>query len=400
MLQKAGFGFGKVSTGPISSEQTIFYTDKVPQYAYDPAKAETMLDEAGFPQRPDGIRFPLRVTFDEKEGPMDDTAKLMRAAVRPDRHRRRSSSRSDSDCLARQVLQELGLRRHDGQLLDRPRSGDRHRAALRLPQHRARSSRRNASGYCNPKLDEIFAAAAKELDETKRVTLYHEVQNILAEDVPHLWLWDRYYPIAFNAKLTACRREPTQYGALRPGRLDRVVPDDARGDGAARTFPPVPWRQRPECRSALYLLKRLIYSIPLLIGRGDVIFVLIHAAPGDPIDYIIGDAAVDQEFIDRLRARWGSTSRSTCSSPNTSLQVAKGDLGFSFVRNTPVLDLILDRLPATLLLMATQYVLLDRARHRLGVLSARRPNSGLRPRRSPCSRSAASPSRSSGSARC
>ncbi len=72
---------------------------------------------------------------------------------------------------------------------------------------------RNASGYCNPKLDEIFAAAAKELDESKRVQLYREAQKILAEDVPHLWLWDRYYPIAFNAKLVGLPAEPTQYGA-------------------------------------------------------------------------------------------------------------------------------------------------------------------------------------------
>src|SRR3712207_8075876 len=45
LLQKAGFGFGKVSTGPISSEQKVFYTDQVRQYPYDPARAEKMLDE-------------------------------------------------------------------------------------------------------------------------------------------------------------------------------------------------------------------------------------------------------------------------------------------------------------------------------------------------------------------
>jgi peptide/nickel transport system substrate-binding protein len=71
---------------------------------------------------------------------------------------------------------------------------------------------RNASAYCNPELDEIFAEAAQELDEGRRIELYHQAQQILAEDVPHLWMWDRYYPIAFNSKLAGLPADPTQYG--------------------------------------------------------------------------------------------------------------------------------------------------------------------------------------------
>ena len=35
---------------------------------------------------------------------------------------------------------------------------------------------------------------------------------ILTEDVPHWWLWDRYYPIAFNANLVGLPADPTAYG--------------------------------------------------------------------------------------------------------------------------------------------------------------------------------------------
>ncbi|MET0741848.1 MAG: ABC transporter substrate-binding protein, partial [Microvirga sp.] len=64
MLDKAGFSFGKVSLGgPISSEQPIFYTENVPQYPFDPARAEKMLDEAGYPRKADGKRFSLRVSY-------------------------------------------------------------------------------------------------------------------------------------------------------------------------------------------------------------------------------------------------------------------------------------------------------------------------------------------------
>ena len=50
LLVKAGFGFGKVSAGPISSEQLEFYTEGK-TYRYEPAMAEKLLDEAGYPRR-------------------------------------------------------------------------------------------------------------------------------------------------------------------------------------------------------------------------------------------------------------------------------------------------------------------------------------------------------------
>jgi peptide/nickel transport system permease protein len=126
-----------------------------------------------------------------------------------------------------------------------------------------------------------------------------------------------------------------------------------------------------------YLVKRVLYSVPLLLGAITVIFALIHAAPGDPTDYIIGDASVDQEFIDRLRREMGLDQPLFVQLAKYILQVFTGDFGFSFVRNAPVLELILDRLPATLLLMGSQYVIAVALGIYLGVASARRPNSAF-----------------------
>jgi peptide/nickel transport system permease protein len=126
-----------------------------------------------------------------------------------------------------------------------------------------------------------------------------------------------------------------------------------------------------------YLLKRLLHSIPLLIGAITIIFVLTHLAPGDPTDYIIGDVDVDQEFIDRLKIEMGLDKPIYVQLGIYLLKVASGDLGYSFVSNTPVLELILDRFPATLLLMGSQYVLSIFFGIGLGVISSRRPNSLL-----------------------
>ncbi len=212
LLAKAGFGYGKISAGPISSEQPIFYTDQVRHYGFDPAKAETMLDAAGYPRGADGKRFKLRVSFDLKEGPMNDTARLMRvqfAAVGVDL----DIQGMDSGAWRNSAFQQWDFDITMGSFSTGP---DPAVGVERLYTCRniEKLMARNASGYCNPALDEIFAQAGREQDEAKRVALYHQVQNILAEDAPHWWLWDRYYPIAFNAELDGILDDLTGYGAF------------------------------------------------------------------------------------------------------------------------------------------------------------------------------------------
>ena len=127
----------------------------------------------------------------------------------------------------------------------------------------------------------------------------------------------------------------------------------------------------------LYLLQRLLYLVPLLLGAVTIVFVLVHMAPGNPVDYIIGESGADKEMIARLTADMGLDRPLYIQLLRYLGQVATGNLGYSFVSNMPVLELILDRLPATLLLMASQLVFSISLGVGLGVLSARRPNSLL-----------------------
>ena len=127
----------------------------------------------------------------------------------------------------------------------------------------------------------------------------------------------------------------------------------------------------------LFLIRRLLYVVPLLVCAVTVIFILIHAAPGDPVDYIIGEAGADSEVVARLRAEMGLDQPLPIQLWRYVLQVLSGNLGYSLVSSAPVLDLILERFPATLLLMASQYTLSAILGILLGVLAARRPNSPL-----------------------
>lgn len=121
-----------------------------------------------------------------------------------------------------------------------------------------------------------------------------------------------------------------------------------------------------------YLLKRLAQVVPIILIIVVVNFVLIHLAPGDPIVYIIGDAPVSEEVVAQLREKLGLDRPLLQQLIIYLLNVSRGDFGYSYVAREPVLDVILHRLPATLLLTVTQYILAIFAGLILGVVSAQR----------------------------
>jgi peptide/nickel transport system substrate-binding protein len=59
----------------------------------------------------------------------------------------------------------------------------------------------NTSQYDNPKVDELFNAAATAATDEERQKLYSEVQRILVEDVPVLWLADTNYSTLLNKRV-------------------------------------------------------------------------------------------------------------------------------------------------------------------------------------------------------
>ncbi len=126
-----------------------------------------------------------------------------------------------------------------------------------------------------------------------------------------------------------------------------------------------------------YVLLRALQAIPVLVGVIVINFVLIHAAPGDPTHYLIGEADVSQAFIDRLRAEMGLDQPIYVQLWRYFLKIVSADLGYSLVSSASVLSLILDRLPATLLLMGTQFVFAALVGICLGLISASKPNSTL-----------------------
>jgi peptide/nickel transport system permease protein len=128
---------------------------------------------------------------------------------------------------------------------------------------------------------------------------------------------------------------------------------------------------------ATYVALRLAQLLPIVFIIVVVNFILIRLAPGDPIVYIIGDAPVSEQQIADLRHKLGLDGSLLQQLAIYLGNVLQGDFGYSYVSREPVLDVILTRLPATLLLMISQYLMAIVAGIALGVLSARRQGSTL-----------------------
>lgn len=105
-----------------------------------------------------------------------------------------------------------------------------------------------------------------------------------------------------------------------------------------------------------YMLRRLLQAVPLVVGVVILTFVLIHLAPGDPLTILAGDGG-SASYYAEMRARYGLDRSIPEQLGRYLLEVLSGDFGYSFSYQQPVFQVILSRLPATLLLMGSALVL-------------------------------------------
>ena len=97
---------------------------------------------------------------------------------------------------------------------------------------------------------------------------------------------------------------------------------------------------------ARYLVRRLVLTIPVLLGVATLVFALIHLVPGDPAQAMLGEGA-SQEEVQRLRTSLG-LDRPLLTQYTAFLGgLVRGDLGTSFRYNTPVTTQIISRLGNT-----------------------------------------------------
>jgi peptide/nickel transport system permease protein len=100
---------------------------------------------------------------------------------------------------------------------------------------------------------------------------------------------------------------------------------------------------------ARYLVRRLLLTVPVLLGVATLVFALIHLVPGDPAQAMLGEGATIEE-VSRLRGQLGLDEPLLVQYRSFLGGILRGDLGTSFRYGTPVTDEIRTRLPNTALL--------------------------------------------------
>ncbi|MGH9926959.1 MAG: ABC transporter permease, partial [Nitrososphaeraceae archaeon] len=107
-----------------------------------------------------------------------------------------------------------------------------------------------------------------------------------------------------------------------------------------------------------YIISRIIQAIPLIFSVIIFNFILIRLAPGGPAYILAGDRRLlPIEFVERINREFGLDRPLYEQLFLYISNVFHGELGISYYFREPVISIIMERIPATALLMGTQFII-------------------------------------------
>ncbi|GLU31565.1 ABC transporter substrate-binding protein [Trinickia caryophylli] len=185
-------GFAKPASGPFNSHVRYFSRD-VAQYPYDPARARALVSASGY--RGETLRL-LPLPYGEV---WSRTAEMVRQNLLQAGVKVVMTPTDVAGWSAR-----LGQWDYDLAFTYVHQFGD---PAIGIAHHYTSdniaqgSPFNNVEGYRNPKVDALFAAGARETDDGKRAAIYAEVQKVLADEVPNIWLHELTFPTLYRSRV-------------------------------------------------------------------------------------------------------------------------------------------------------------------------------------------------------
>jgi peptide/nickel transport system permease protein len=132
----------------------------------------------------------------------------------------------------------------------------------------------------------------------------------------------------------------------------------------------------PETRA--YVARRVLLLVPLLVGLTLVVFTMIHLAPGDPAAAFVSEQALDPQVLAQIHKNLGLDQPLPVQYAIWISHVVRLDFGTAYTFNQkPVIELIADRLPATLVLQSLALIVSLAIAIPIGVLSANKQYSAF-----------------------
>jgi len=125
----------------------------------------------------------------------------------------------------------------------------------------------------------------------------------------------------------------------------------------------------------LFVLRRALYALPLFFVVIVATFTLLHLIPGDPVQALVGDYPVPPAFREAIERKYRLNEPFASQVGHYLGAVVRGDFGFSYQNQRPVLDLIVERAPRTALLALVGFAIAIPLGMAIGVVAGttRRP---------------------------
>ncbi|MFF7710879.1 ABC transporter substrate-binding protein [Pseudomonas sp. NPDC007930] len=211
LIDTVWYGFGKVADSPIVSSVARFHAPGLPQYPYDPAKAEQLLDAAGYPRQANGVRF--SITLDHQ--PFNDTFANTDEYIRQNLKRvgiEATVRNQDLPSFLRKVYGEYDFDINGGQF-----SGYSDPQMGVLRQYTSSTIKAgipwvNASNYRNPEMDALIEQIQQQGEGPQRVASFQRFQRIAQTDLPVLPLFEMRNFSVYSKRLGGVSQAPD--GAL------------------------------------------------------------------------------------------------------------------------------------------------------------------------------------------
>ena len=180
-------GAATMATGNLSPAMGEFYTADVPEYPYDPERAAALLDEAGWVLGDDGMRAkdgePLSFTITVITG---DQVRRPEAEVVQSYLLEAGIDVQIEEAPVATILEQMPAGELDASLFNWTYGGDDGDPDASTVL--ASDAPNNFSQFRNERIDELLTLGLTETDPAARPAIYHEIQQIVAEEVPFLFI--------------------------------------------------------------------------------------------------------------------------------------------------------------------------------------------------------------------
>lgn len=199
-LSSVWYGRALLSPTPITPRLAEFHDPSIKHHAFDVAKAEALLDEAGYPRKADGTRFSLRITYNPYLDYYRRAAEFFSQALR----KVGIDARVDNYDYATFVVKVYTEGAFDISLEGLINLFDPTVGAQRVywsKNIKPGVAFSNASNYANPEVDTLLEAAASENDPLKRVEYFKQFQQIIHRDLPAINLVSNDLITVYNKKV-------------------------------------------------------------------------------------------------------------------------------------------------------------------------------------------------------